>query len=88
MRRRGFLAVACLLGTVSGCSLMRPIDFRSSGTIAEQQVDAHQFDPYVDNQTGPPVVGGRPRGFDIPPSPSYQGRWRTIGGSWWDRRGF
>jgi len=71
-----------------GCNSMRPVDLRASGSMVQKQIDAHQFDPYVDNQSGPAVVGGRPRGFDSPPSLSYQGRWQTVGGSWWDRRGF
>ena len=48
----------------SGCYL-RP-DLGPPGTIGAQRSRFVLNDPYPSNYLGPPIVGGRPRGFDLP----------------------
>ena len=48
-----------------GCSLPSPC-LGPPGPAALQQERAMRFDPYPEPDTGPEVVGGRPRGFDAP----------------------
>ncbi|MFW6169500.1 MAG: hypothetical protein ACODAD_03350 [Planctomycetota bacterium] len=48
--------------------------FSPPGKIEKQRFDATVFDPYTDNQLGPEVVGGRPRGFQKPHSDSDRSR--------------
>jgi len=56
--------VAVLIATASGCYL--PILNGPPGTIGMQRSRAVLFDPYPSNTLGPPIMGGRPRGFDLP----------------------
>jgi len=56
--------VVCLL--FSGCHL-RP-DWGPPGTIGAQRARANTHDPFPDNDLGPPIMGGRPLGFDRPRS--------------------
>src|SRR5262245_40742700 len=61
--------VACLLTSVAGCapemaSLRQ--SFAHPGSAAYQRAQAQQHDPYVLNDVGPEVVGGRPRDYLIP----------------------
>ena len=41
-------------------------NFGSQGTIGQQRNEFVIHDPYPSNDLGPPIVGGRPRGFDRP----------------------
>ena len=58
------IAIAGLLLLVSGCHL-RP-NFGPPGTIGMQRDRAVLHDPFPSNDLGPTIVGGRPKGFDIP----------------------
>jgi hypothetical protein len=49
-----------------GCSA-RP-SMGPPGTISDQRNRAVLHDPYPSNDLGPPIVGGRPREFDLPRS--------------------
>lgn len=49
---------------IVGCHL-RP-DFGPPGTIGQQRARAAVHDPFPNNDLGPPIVSGRPRGFDRP----------------------
>ena len=54
--------MAICLVALSGCYL-RP-NFGPPGTIGMQRSRAVLHDPYPSDELGPPVVGGRPRGFE------------------------
>ncbi len=54
-----------ILVTVGGCFGYRP-NFGSQGTIGQQRNEAVIHDPFPSNDLGPPIMGGRPRGFDRP----------------------
>lgn len=56
---------ALLMFTCNGCKVARP-SWWNPGSAPVQQQRAAVFDPYVDNDAGPDVVGGRPREFAKP----------------------
>src|SRR6476660_8103095 len=61
--------VALVVTSLSGCpqemaSLRQ--SFAHPGSAAYQRAQAQQHDPYVLNDVGPEVVGGRPRDYLIP----------------------
>jgi len=58
------IAIAGLLLVATGCHL-RP-DWGPPGTIGMQRDRAVLHDPFPSNDLGPTIVGGRPKGFDIP----------------------
>jgi hypothetical protein len=51
--------------------------------MEQQQYHAVMHDPWVDNDAGPEVVGGRPRGFQKPLPEPVRNRW--LQDSWWAR---
>jgi hypothetical protein len=61
-----FLFGACLAS--SGCNL-RP-NWGPQGTIGAQREQAVLHDPFPSNELGPPIMGGRPLGFEQPRSES------------------
>jgi hypothetical protein len=74
----GFLIVSLLVwGT--GCQTRRPI-FGPQGTVQQQQLSGSVFDPFVDNQAGPEVVGGRPRVYQQPWTEAERSRVIRSGG--------
>ena len=56
--------VAIVVVAASGCYL--PVFNGPPGTIGMQRSRAVLFDPYPSDTLGPPIMGGRPRGFDLP----------------------
>jgi len=66
------LVIALALGQ-SGCYL-KP-NWGSPGTIGAQRSRAVLFDPYPNNDLGPPVVSGRPLGFERPLSEAEQNQY-------------
>ena len=54
---------------LSGCSTAR-LDLGPPGTIGMQREKAVIHDPYPSTDLGPPIVGGRPAGFDLPLAPT------------------
>ncbi len=66
--------VVALLGSaLVGCYRDRPL-LRPAGTLQQQRLDATIFDPYADVETGPEIVGGRPRDFGKPLTESDRSR--------------
>ncbi len=62
-------------GLFSGCYL-RP-NWGPPGTIGAQRSRAVLFDPYPNNDVGPPIVSGRPLGFERPlPEPEQNQYYR------------
>ncbi len=61
----GWAAIAILLlPFATGCG-MRP-NWGPPGTVAEQRNRAVLYDPYPNNDLAPPIMGGRPPGFEQP----------------------
>ena len=61
---RAVFYVALAVMVTSGCYL-RP-NLGPPGTIYDQRSRAVLSDPFPNNEIGPEVVGGRPRGYDLP----------------------
>jgi len=69
------LLMGILLLGVAGCrSVSRP-NWLHPGPAAFQQSTAERYDPYPENETGPQIVGARPREFQKPPPESARARW-------------
>jgi hypothetical protein len=64
---RWFVLMALGAATSCGCSgLLRNYDYFNPGDLRRQKSIAIAHDPYPLNDLGPPIVGGRPPGFDKP----------------------
>jgi hypothetical protein len=69
MRRKSFTLIlgGVALASLTACSpTIRLPRLASPGTAAFQRANAEQFDPYPQNDMGPPIVGGRPREYQVP----------------------
>jgi hypothetical protein len=54
-----------MLSACAGCGLATP-NVVHPGSEAYQQARARVFEPYPENEPGPPVVGARPREYQNP----------------------
>ena len=69
-----------LLAGVVGCQGMSGPFSTGPGTVAVQQERAERFDPYPENEIGPPIEGARPREYQTPPAEVQRSRW--SGADW------
>ncbi len=65
---RGILLLIALSVVLPTCGCLATPNIFQPGTEAHQQTRAQIFDPYPENEPGPPVVGGRPREYENPPA--------------------
>ncbi len=63
------LAIAAFLSLTVGCGSTQ-LNLGPPGTIGMQRERAVIHDPFPSNDLGPPIVGGRPREFDLPLAPT------------------
>ena len=68
------LAAILVLGTI-GCRGMSGPRLAGPGPASYQRALAEQFDPYPENESAPPVVGGRPRDFQHPIPETQRIQW-------------
>jgi hypothetical protein len=61
------VVLIALLVLVPACQLPQQC-CTPPGTMGQQRDRAAVHDPFPDNDLGPPIVSGRPRGFDRPNS--------------------
>lgn len=66
--RYGSLFLLVLAAPLAGCAGYAYPRLASPGSARLQQGRAVTFDPYPDPNIGPPVAGGRPRGY-LEPAP-------------------
>jgi len=66
---------AILLAGMPGCRNLAGPTWRSPGTVAVQRNRAERFDPYPEDDVGPPIEGSRPREFQTPPAEVKRSRW-------------
>jgi hypothetical protein len=76
-------ACALLLAVVAsaasaGCVSDAPPHLAPSDQMDYLQGSAQRFDPYTDQEIGPPVAGGRPREFDKPIAEPSRARWNPF----------
>lgn len=64
-----------LVGGLAGCRSLTPPSFGNPGPAAYQQSRAQRFDPYPENEPGPPVVGARPMEYEKPAAEVLRSRW-------------
>ena len=69
------LFVLAALACATGCQGLAGPNWSSPGTAAEQRLRAQRFDPFPENEAGPPIDGARPRGFQTPPAEVKRSRW-------------
>ncbi len=62
-----FLLAATVLAFAPGCQSLGWPNWFHPGPAKYQQTRAQQFDPYPENEPGPPVVGARPMDYSKPP---------------------
>jgi hypothetical protein len=73
------LAATVLVVCLSGCAGLQRPSWLRPGPAPYQQRMAERFDPYPDNQMGPPVQGGRPRDYEISSPEPARARWPVPG---------
>lgn len=80
------LLLAAMVVSLCGCANMGPNIFHP-GPAPLQQARAMRFDPYPEPDVGPPVLGGRPREYQVPvPEPvRNQPWWNRFGWGWGNR---
>jgi len=77
------LVIVSLLLPLAACSpTVRKPRLRSPGPAWYQRANAEEFDPYPQNDMGPEIVGGRPRGFQKPRSEVERSRQQLPVGPW------
>ena len=78
MARSGLLLLApCLVIGALGCRGVSRPNWLHPGPAAYQQSTAEQYDPYPENEPGPAIIGGRPRGYEKPFAEPTRARWIT-----------
>src|SRR5271166_6600170 len=60
------IAFSAVLPMCGGCVGLATPNLSHPGTEANQQARAQVFEPYPENEPGPPVVGARPREYQEP----------------------
>jgi len=60
------IVLSVMLPTCGGCGKTAMPNLFHPGTEAHQQARAEVFEPYPENEPGPPVVGSRPREYQDP----------------------
>ncbi len=68
-----WMLIVLLWAGLSGCRSDGRL-FPPAGTAQKQQFNATVFDPYVDSELGPEVVGARPKDYQKPLSDSDKSR--------------
>lgn len=80
------LLVAVALAAAGGCRGTRLPNWCYPGPADYQQNAAQRFDPYPENDVGPPVDGGRPMQYETPVAEPSRARWNPR--TWVSRFGF
>jgi hypothetical protein len=73
-----WMPVLLLIIFLVGCQGLAMPSLDNPGTIAEQESRAIRFDPFVENDIGPPIVGGRPRDYEKPIAEPLRARWPIV----------
>jgi hypothetical protein len=74
-----FVAGLILFSAAGGCAKTAGPNWLHPGGATVQQTRALRYDPYPENGPGPPVVGGRPREYQIAPPETSRSRWHLGG---------
>ena len=83
MERFGcWLLAAMLVLGPAGCRTLAPPNWFHPGPAKYQQERAHQFDPYPEKESGPPIVGARPLEYQNPPPELQRTRPNNLRARW------
>ena len=69
--------VALVFLVLAGCQSTAPPSLAHPGSAQVQQNRAVRFDPYPENEMGPPMVGVRPRDYENPLPEPTRSRWQV-----------
>ena len=72
---RRSLPAAWMIVALVGCQGVSMPNWRQPGTAQHQRALAERYDPYPQNETGPPIDGGRPRDYQKPVPEISRARW-------------
>ncbi len=72
---RSILSLAVVLFAAAGCNSNGGTNLFCPGPAAYQQRRAERFDPYAERETGPEIVGARPREYERPVAEPARARW-------------
>jgi len=81
-RFAGLLLTAVVAFGLAGCGHVRWPRLVGPGPIAVQRYEALEYDPYPENDLGPPVVGVRPPGYEEPMPEPARSRFGKAVPSW------
>jgi len=70
-----FLLAAVVAVGAAGCTSVSTPNWLHPGPAPHQQSRAERFDPYPQNESGPEIVGARPREYQKPPPEVSRARW-------------
>ena len=82
--RKCLPSITLIVLVAAGCQTTDTPDWYDPGSTEYQQSSAQRFDPYPEPDTGPEVMGGRPREFSEPTAEPSRARW--DGASTWRKR--
>ncbi len=69
------IALVLAPSVAGGCAGMPMPDLHRPGRLDEQRTRAVVFDPYPENEAGPPITGARPRDYQKPIAEPGRARW-------------
>ena len=76
MKGPWLLAAGLLVSSaLAGCASTAKPNWLHPGTAQAQQARALRYDPYPENESGPPMTGDRPREYETPPPEPSRARW-------------
>ena len=75
------VALLAKAGTLAGCAQTSRPKWLNPGSSERQAHQAERWDPYPEEDVGPEILGGRPKGFEHPVAEPRRARW-------WERFGF
>lgn len=75
--------LSLILTLLAGCGWLPRVNWCRPGPAPYQQQEAVRFDPYPENDLGPPVLGGRPQSYENPPAEPVRARQHTGWARWW-----
>jgi hypothetical protein len=78
-RLRSLLTAMTLWTVCCGCRGIETPNWFHPGDWKTQRERAKRYDPYAENEPGPPMEGIRPREYDKPPPEPSRARWHLGG---------
>ena len=84
--RKSLALFVLIVVAAAGCQSTGTPNWYDPGSTEYQQSSAQRFDPYPEPDTGPEIMGGRPREYAQPIAEPSRARWNPR--TWGNRFGF